>query len=179
MADKHPEWFNTPMLKYLAMKKEFLNTFAARCEWGQFGTEQQVIALSRILDYFERTRNLAENFPTLKDEIIMENKNLIIERKVLIPDKLYEELIWAIVEGAQKEYQNIWQQPTSVTLVKIQKFLKIQKGGCLALYQCRMWSEVDSCSYPDTQSPDSSIREAEREKVTKAKSHLRKMRNFR
>ena len=114
MADEHPEWFNTPVLKYLAMKKEFVNTFSTRCAWGEFGTEQQVIAVSTLLDYLERTRNLSDQFPQLKDEIILENKNLILQRIIPIPDKLYGELLLAVVEGAQKEYQNIWQQPSSI-----------------------------------------------------------------
>ena len=82
MADKYPEWFNTPVLKYLAMKKEFFNTFSSECEWGQFGTEQQVIALGKILDYLERTQNFAAELPQIRDEVILENKNMIMERKI-------------------------------------------------------------------------------------------------
>ena len=35
-----PEWFNTPILQYLGMKKEFLGKFLDRNAWGEFGTKK-------------------------------------------------------------------------------------------------------------------------------------------
>ena len=174
--DEHPEWFNTPVLKYLAMKKEFLNTFT-KCEWGAFGTKQQVIAVASLLDYLDRTRNLSDQFPQIKEEIILENKKMFIQRIINIPDKLYEELLLAVVEGAQEEYQYIWQQPSSATLDKIQKFLIRQKEGCLALYQCKMWSEDDLNDFAQAKPPDEAVREDGRKAVNKSKADLRKLRN--
>ena len=51
MVADYPEWFNTPVLTYLSMKKEFLGK---TLEWGEFGTDKQVIALSSLLESLQR-----------------------------------------------------------------------------------------------------------------------------
>ena len=185
MAGNHPEWFNTPILKYLSMKKEFLGDFQGNKHWGELGTQKQVIALSTLLEYLKKTRDLADQFPQLKDEIILHNKNLILERAVPIPDKLYEHLLLAVVEGADKEYQTIWEQPSCVTLVKIEKFLEKRRTSSLALFQSKAWSDIHCHQYSSHEEPcddnkeaseDNSIDEGKRE-MTKAKADLRSLRN--
>ena len=105
MARDYPEWFNTPLLTYLSMKKEFLGE---SLDWGEFGTEKQVIALDSLLGYFKRTKNLADQFPQLASEITAENKNLLIQRTLCLPEKLYEQLLLAVIDGAEEKYQTIW-----------------------------------------------------------------------
>ena len=107
----YPEWF-TPSLKYLSMKKELLGQFPDEESWGEFGTERQVNAFSSLLDYFARTRNLADQYPQLLSDIILDNKNLVIGRGLPLPNKLYEQLLLAIVEGAEGQYPSIWVSPT-------------------------------------------------------------------
>ena len=107
MADNHPEWFNTPVLTFLSMRKNVLEKFVNESYWGEFGSEQQIIAVSSLLEYFEKTKTLADQFPHLMGEIVADNKNLLIQRNLPIPDKLYEHLLFAIVEGTE-EYKSIW-----------------------------------------------------------------------
>ena len=128
-----PEWF-TPSLKYLSMKKELLGQFPDEETWGEFGTERQIIALSNLLDFFKKTRNLTDQFPQLLSEVIIDNKNLVIKRALKFPNKLYEQLLLAVVEGAQEEYPSFWDQPSSVTFAIIEEFLARRKAGCLAAY---------------------------------------------
>ena len=128
-----PEWFNTPMLKYLSMKKEFLGKFLHKRNWGEFGTYQQVIAFSSLIDYIKRTRSLADQFPQLLNDVISDNKKLVIERTLPLPNKLYEQLLLAAIEGAEEEYQSYWEQPSSVTLDKIEN-LQIRLSFCSLLY---------------------------------------------
>ena len=90
-----PEWF-TPSLKYLSMKKKILEKFPDQESWGEFGTEKQVNALSSLLDYLARTRNLADQFPQLSSDIILDNKNLVVGRALPLPNRLYEQLLLAI-----------------------------------------------------------------------------------
>ena len=66
MAETHPEWFNTPVLTYLSMKKELLAKFVNESYWGEFGTEQQIIAISTLLDYFEKTRIIKTRLEFIK-----------------------------------------------------------------------------------------------------------------
>ena len=134
MTDKnnYPEWY-TPSLKYINMKKELLGYFPDEETWEKFGTERQLIALSNLLDFFKKTRNLTDQFPQLLSEVIMDNKNLVIKRALNFPNKLYEQLLLA-VEGAQEVYPSFWDQPSSVTLAIIEEFLARRKAGCLAGY---------------------------------------------
>ena len=130
-----PEWFNTPMLKYLSMRKDFLGKFLDSEKWGEFGSKKQVIAISSLLDYFKRTRSLADQFPQLLSEITIEKKNLVIQRTLPFSNKLYEQILLAVVEGAEEQYQSFWDQPSSVTLNKIEKFLVRKRKSYLAAYQ--------------------------------------------
>ena len=111
-----PEWFNTPMLEYLSMKKEYLGKFLDSKQWGEFGSEKQVIAIFSFLEYFKKTRSLADQFPQLMSEITIENKNLVLQRTLPFSNKLYEQLLLAVVEGADEQYQSFWDQPSNVTL---------------------------------------------------------------
>ena len=87
MPEDHPEWFNTPVLQYLSMKKELLGKFEKSENFGEFGTEKQVIALSCLLEYFRMTRDLADQFPHLSNDITVENKNLLVKRVITLPNK--------------------------------------------------------------------------------------------
>ena len=173
MADNHPEWFNTPLLTYVSMKKELLGKFVMESYWGEFGTEQQIIATSTLLDYFEKTRALADQFPHLKGEIVVDNKNLFIQRSLPIPDKLYEQLLLAIVEGTE-EYNSIWEQPISVTLAKMEKFLVRRRTGCLLYYQSNALAEVHSEEL--IQASEEDINDQRSEEMAKAGTILRKLR---
>ena len=74
-----PELFYSPRLQYLSMKKTFLGKFHDRKVWGEFGSEEQLVAVSGLLEYYRETRSLAEHFPQILDEVIIDNKNLVLE----------------------------------------------------------------------------------------------------
>ena len=118
-----PEWFNTPMLQYLSMKKDFLGKFLHSRAWGEFGYREQVISITCLLDYYKKTMNLADQFPKLLNDVILDNKNLVLEHILPFPPKLYEQLLSAAVGDADEGYQMFWQQPSCVTLAKIENFL--------------------------------------------------------
>ena len=180
-----PEWFNTPMLKYLSMKKDFLGKFLDITNWGEFGTDQQVIALSSLLDYFKRTRSLADQFPQLLNDVITDNKNLVIQRTLPLPPKLYEQVLLAVVEGAEDEYQSYWEQPSSVTLDKMTKFLVRKKISCVAAFECNVWSEVhryedyksDKVCDETSEASEDSLADERWKEVSETRSELRKFRN--
>ena len=178
MTKDHPAWFNTPALTYLSMKKEFLGK---TLDWGEFGTEKQVIALASLLGYFKKTRNLADQFPQLSEEITVENKNMLIQRTLLLPEKLYEQLLLAVIEGVEEEYQSIWEQPSSVTLAKIERFLERRMTGCLAAYQSQVWSDPHSSqNYPADETCDDFSEASEdisTDEMSMARTDLRKLRN--
>ena len=181
MTGNHPEWF-TPGMQYLSMKEEFLGSFLNDSTWGEFGTREEVIALSSLLEYFERTKQLADQFPQLLSDVIVDNKNLIIQRMVPLPDKLYEQVLLAVVEGAQQQYKSIWGQPSNVTLDKIEKFLSRRKTGSLLVLESKMWSEVDSsknCTFDNkSDEAEDALEDTKNGRdIAKAAADLRKLRN--
>ena len=109
-----------------------------RKAWGEFGSKEQLFAVSGLLDYFQKTKNLAEEFPQLINEVILDNKKLVLDHILPIPPKLYEQLLLAVVGGGDKP----WLQPASVVQSKIEEFLVKQKAACLAFYEDKVWSEV-------------------------------------
>ena len=121
-GDTEPVWF-TPTLRYLSMKREYLGEFLDREKWGQFGTKQQIVAVSNLLDYLANTRSLGDQYPYLLNDVTVNNKNLIMQRFLPLPDKLYEQLLLAVVEGAEAKCHSIWDQPSSETLDICEKFL--------------------------------------------------------
>ena len=68
---------STPRRQYLSCKRDFLSKFLNRKVWeGEYGSKEQLIAVSGLLDFLKRTRSLAEDFPKLSNEVTIENKNL-------------------------------------------------------------------------------------------------------
>ena len=137
----YPEWY-TPTLKYLSMKKELMGKFPDKESFGEFGSEKQIIALSSLVDYFRKTRNFTDQFTHLSSDIVLDNKNLVVGRVLPLPNKLYEQLLLAVVEGAEGQYPSIWDQPSSVTLTLIEKFLIMKKSSCIAAYENNIWSDL-------------------------------------
>ena len=134
------DFFNTPMLQYLSMKKAFLEIFPDIKAWGEFGSKKKVIAIASLLDYFEKTRNLADQFPQLSYYVLTDNNKLVLEHILPFSSKLYQQLLAAAVEGSEDEYNSLWQQPSSVTLAKIENFLVRKRISCLAAYEDKVWS---------------------------------------
>ena len=134
-----PELFYSPRLQYLSMKKTFLGKFLDRKVWGEFGSEEQLVAVSGLLEYYRETRSLSEHFPQILDEVIIDNKKLVLERVLPLPPKLYEQILGAAVEEG---YQLFWQQPASVILNRMESFLVKKKAACLAAYEHQIWTEV-------------------------------------
>ena len=150
-----PEWF-TPTLKYLSMKKELMGEFPDKESFGEFGTEKQIIALSSLVEYFKKTRNLADQFTHLSSDIVLDNKNLVVGRVLPLLNKLYEQLLLAVVEGAEAQYPSLWDQPSSVTLTLIENFLVKMRSGCLTAYESKVWSEVNCFDHHDNNCEDTS-----------------------
>ena len=149
------EWF-TPTLKYLSMKKEIMGKFPDKESFGEFGTEKQIIALSSLLEYFRKTRNLSDQFTYLSSDIVLDNKNLVVGRVLPLPSKLYEQLLLAVVEGAEAQYPSFWDQPSSVTLTLIESFLVKMRSGCLTAYESKVWSEVNCFDHHENTCEDTS-----------------------
>ena len=105
MPEDHSKWFNTPVLQYITMKKEFQENFLKLEGWSDFGSRQQVIALSILLEYLRNTRRFADKFPEIVCDVVEDNKNMIIKRSLPIPQKLHEQLLLDVVQGAKQEYQ--------------------------------------------------------------------------
>ena len=122
--DKDLACLNTPKLIYLAMKRSFLQKFLDRKAWGEFGSKQQLVAVSGLLDYYQKTKSLSEEFPQLKNDVIIDNKNVVLEGILPLPLELREQLIMAAVEEG---YQLDW--PASHILASMEKFLGL--SGCL------------------------------------------------
>ena len=140
-----PELFNTPMLRYLNIKRTFLEKFLDKGVWeGEFGSRELVIALDGVLDYFQKTSDLAEEFPQVLDSVANENKNLVLQHVLPLPLKLYEQLLLDVVQDEREEgYQLNMQKPDRI-LSKIVNFFARWKRGCLSAFETHVWSEVNN-----------------------------------
>ena len=66
------------------------------------------IAVASLLQYLEKTKLIAEQYPQQSSEVTIDYTNLVLGQILPLPPKLYEQLIGAAVgEG----YQLHWQQP--------------------------------------------------------------------
>ena len=136
--------FDTPMLRYLSMKRIFLEKFLDPKFWrGEFGSKEQIIVLDGVLTYFQKTRNLAEEFPQLMNDVVTENKNLIMQRILPMPLKLYEQLLLELIEDGEGDHSRHQQQTSSETLGRIITFVEKRKISSLALYQHKVWQDVN------------------------------------
>ena len=119
---ENPGLFDTPMLRYLSTKKTFLEKFMDSSVWGgEFGSREQVMALDSVLEYLENTSELSNQFPELRNSVLSESKNLIMQHILPLPPKLYEHLLLDVVEEGEGGCQIYWQQQDSITMDKIVK----------------------------------------------------------
>ena len=164
----------SPRLKYLSLKKRFLGKYLDKRAWGEFGSKEQYIAVSGFLDYFAETKKLAEEFPELYSDVIVDNKNLVIEQIIPLPAQLYEQLLMAAVE---EESQLHWLQPCSVIVSRFERFLKRKKSACLAALEHNVWHRVhdyDSYSYDHD---DQHVHQSVDQGGLVTRAQLRKLRN--
>ena len=175
--------FNTPRLKYLSLKKRFFSRFLDPKVWGELGSKELVIAISGLLEYLEETMNLADEFPNLLSDVIVDNKNLLLGRVLPFPAKLYEQLIGA---AFGEEHQLVWQQSPRVILTRISSFLVRKKAASLAAYEHQVGLEVEAVenynfdNYENAECgsvANTSNSETVKRKQLLTRAQLRKMRN--
>ena len=61
--------------------------------------KEQFFAVSGLLNCFQETKNLSEEFPQLLDEVILDNKKLVLDHILPFPPKFNEQLLLALVGG--------------------------------------------------------------------------------
>ena len=77
--------FNTPDLKYLKARENFLQKFLFIENWGLKGSKQRVIALDALVKYLKKTRSIADNYPSLSSEVVRDNLRLILLKQLPLP----------------------------------------------------------------------------------------------
>ena len=116
-------------------------------------------------NYLCLTMNLADQFPKLLNDVILDNKNLVLEHILPFPPKLYEQLLGAVVGDADEGYQMFWQQPSCVKLA----------------YEGKVWAEVNSFenySYDKLKSDDDLVNAVDKGKYEPVtRFQLRNLRN--
>ena len=131
--------FSSPRLQYLSMKRDFLRKFLDRRAWGEFGSTEQRVAVSGLLEYYKETENLAVTFPQLSSDVTIDNKNLVLEHILPFPPKLFEQLISAAVG---EDHQHVQQYSAGELLERIESYLIRKKSACLAFYEHKVSAEV-------------------------------------
>ena len=139
----------TPRLEYLSLKRAFLSKFLDWKAWeGEFGSREQLTALSSLLGFFQKTKRLAEEFLYIASDVNIGNKDLVINHILPFPPKLYEQVIAAAVGEDHQQAGQVWRQPVSVVLSRIEQFLTRLHTANLAYYEHLVWSDVhDFSSY--------------------------------
>ena len=80
------ELFNTPDLKYLTMKENFLQKYLFKENWGSHGSKQRVVAFDSMIKYLQKTRRLVDTYPSISSEVYRDNLRLIMLKQLPIPD---------------------------------------------------------------------------------------------
>ena len=162
---------STPRLKYLHLKREFLSKYLDRKAWeGEFGSKEQLIAISSLLQFFEETKRMAEDFPELENDVTIGNKDLVMQHILPFPPKLYEQVVAAAVGEDHQQAGQVWRQPASVVLARIEQFLTRLHSANLAYHEHLVWSDVHdfpSYTFKDTDCEDIPAHKNEADKVVK------------
>ena len=87
---------------------------------------------------------LAQYYPELENEINVDNRKLVLKRIVKLPRKLHEQMIDEVFKDSSDEYGSSRNQPILVTLQKIEAFLIMKQGSCLAAYEDSIVNEVNN-----------------------------------
>ena len=104
-----------------------------------------------------KTKSLSEVFPQLAHEVIIDNKNLVVQHILPFPPKLYEQVIAAAVGDDHQQAGQVWQQPASVILSRVEQFLIRLRTASLAYHEHQVWSDVhdyQSYTFKDSECDD-------------------------
>ena len=73
-------------------------------------------------------------------EVIVDNKQLLLEKILPLPARLYEPLLGAAVG---EDHQHVWQQSSAEILARLEKFLVRKKTACQLAYEDKFCSQVN------------------------------------
>ena len=68
------EVLETPILKYLKIKKAFLQELLDPKAWGEQASRERVVAIAKFLHYLKETSDLAVQHPSLQSQVNLDNR---------------------------------------------------------------------------------------------------------
>ena len=78
------------------MKKEFLGDYLDSKVWEDFGSKEQLMAVTCLLEYLQKTRALGDKDSYIFGDVINDNKKLLLKNIIPLPGRLYEQLLGAV-----------------------------------------------------------------------------------
>ena len=66
--------FDTPILKYLSIRKTFLEEFLVPKAWGEHASRERVVAITKFLHYLKETSALAVLHPSIQSQVNLDNR---------------------------------------------------------------------------------------------------------
>ena len=132
--------FDTPVLKYVRIKKAFLQEFLDPKAWGEQAFRERIVAFEKFLQYLQETSDLGVLHPSLEAQVHLDNRQLAMGKILPFPDKLYEEMMWDVVKD--EEPGEALNQSAEKTLSKIKSFLINRQRSCIMLLESQVWEEV-------------------------------------
>ena len=139
------ELLDTPYLRYLKLRENFLQKYQSKESWGKNGSKQRIIALNDMENYLEVTRNFFDFRPEEQQQhlfwmVFEENMNLVFKDDALpnMPISLRQRLKFkkvpeALVDPNVKKWE----------VARISKLLCEEKHNTLKMFTTEEQSRVN------------------------------------
>ena len=144
--DKKGDIFDTPRMRCLQLKTEFLRKARNFKFWGFNKSRQRVTALDTVARYCKQSMELAEWDTELRNDVFRDIKCFLLEDRVLpVPSSVRENLHSAMVEQAGR-YTGLF-GPGTFCLQKQVHFVKDEleklREEALTEYESEEWSKLE------------------------------------
>ena len=179
--------FNTPDLKYLKARENFLQKFLFIENWGLKGSKQRVIALDALVKYLKKTRSIADNYPSLSSEVVRDNLRLILLKQLPLPaDQLDDAKLHDVAYDGDDDTHDEILKKLEAELVKQRRialiyftFAETHRVNCLDNYKydgsASMVVEDESFDDKNVIKVPQKMKESKRPNVHNATSYLKKL----
>jgi hypothetical protein len=91
------QFYGNANLIWIKYKEEFKKTFFGNVStmWGELGSTQRVDAIARMLEFIRQSKQYAQDYPELKDEIISSSTVKLLTKSMPMD---YLEMVYLAIE---------------------------------------------------------------------------------
>ena len=136
--------FNTPIMRCLQMKKEFLRKARNYKFLGRNGSKQRVFAMDTLFNYCKESIQQTKNDDQLYHKMWLEIHNLVLQEQPIlpVPKTVREKLSTVVIDMQNDEFDEPDHDDSNKVNIILEELEKLRDAS-LSQYESREWSRFE------------------------------------